>query len=519
MTALFSQAPVSFAFGPFVLIPGDHVLLEGGSAVRLGRRAIDLLAALVQRQGRVVSKRELLTCVWPGLVVEEGNLKVNMAALRRALGEDPDAPRYVATVVGRGYQFIAPVQVAHHPDGSGPKAGTGRAHAPLGAPRIFGREETVSSILRDLEQARLISIVGPGGAGKTTVALAVADRAAAAFRGGSRFVDLSLVEASSPVSQESQVSQAITRVIGMRAGPREPATPTMGQVRDRDVLLILDNCEHLIGEVASCVDRVLACTRKLKIIITSREPISVRGERVRRLHGLGLPASATGLKAAEALSYPAVQMFVDRAALHGDAFRIDDANAPMVAAICLRLDGLALAIERVAQRVGSLGIAGLLEHLDRRFHMFDGYHAGPERHRTLTAAVDGSYARLSMSEQATMRRMAAFSSPFSLDAACAVSEAADVLRSTVIEDIASLVSKSLLTAQARNGEMLYSQTHVTRAYAFERLLESGEMAEARRRVEAFGEADRCLQACGPRPGAAGEGVSGGGDDEEGRIGA
>jgi predicted ATPase len=219
----------------------------------------------------------------------------------------------------------------------------------------------------------------------------------------------------------------------------------------------------------------------VKLITTSREPMCIRGERVRRLHGLGLPPTLAGIKARDALAFPAVQLFADRAAEKAKWFRLDDANAPNVTAICHRLDGHALAIERVAQRVGALGIAGLLDHLDRRFHMFDGYHEGPERHRTLTANVNASYALLSPSEQAVMRRLSTFAGAFSLESACAIGGAEDVDRATVVEVIASLAAKSLLTAEARDGEMQYRQAHVTRAFAMEQLIEHGELEDARRR--------------------------------------
>ncbi len=449
----------------------------------MGGRAFDLLTVLVQRHGEVVSKRELLALVWPGLVVEESNLKVNMTAIRRVLGEDTGAPRYIATVVGRGYRFVAPVQ--HSACQSGPHVpAVPRSGCPTpGAKRIFGREEMIHAVLSDLEHGRLVSLVGPGGAGKTTVALEVSNRAASVLKKAALFVDLSMAE------EPSQVPEAIVNVIGQGDGVGARSRLPDGGLDDPHILLVLDNCEHLIGAVAQCVDQVLARTRNLKIILTSREPICIRGERVRRLHGLGLPPCADGLKAAEAMAYPALQMFVDRAAKHSFSFRLDDANAPAVAAICQRLDGLALAIERVAQRVGTLGVDGLLDHLDRRFHMLDGYHEGPERHRTLTAAVETSYVLLSPTEQATMRRVSAFAGLFSLDAACAISGAAGADRATVIEDIAGLVSKSLLTTESCDGEMLYRQTHVIRAFALDKLAGDGEQTEVRRRAIALGELD------------------------------
>ena len=476
MTALISEAESSFEFGPFLLIPEQQLLLEQGEAVRIGRRAFDLLTALVACQGQVVSKAELMSRVWPGLVVEEGNLKVNIAAIRRLLGEGAGPPRYIATVVGRGYRFVATVRHSgrknHACHCTLPKR---VGNLPVFSKRIFGREDAIASILDDLENTRLVSIVGPGGVGKTTVALAVADRAAAALRGGAWFVDLSTVE------EQSRVPQAMADVLRKTktAGARRTSLDEPGQ--DGEVLLVLDNCEHVIDAVATYADQILTSSRDVKLLATSREPMCIRGERVRRLHGLALPPKRSAIKAGDALAFPAVQLFAERAAEKSKSFRVDDANASTVTAICHRLDGLALAIERVAQRVGSLGVAGMLEHLDRRFHMFDGYHEGPERHRTLTAAVDASYALLSPSEQAIMRRLSTFSAPFSLEAACIIGGAEDIDRATVVEDIASLVAKSLLSAEAREGEMQYRQAHVTRAFAMEKLIAHGELEHARRK--------------------------------------
>lgn len=494
MSALAAKSSGSFSFGPFVLVPERQLLLQNGVRVRVGRRAFDILLALVQRPGEVVSKQELISQAWPNVFVEEGNLKVNIAALRQLLGEKPGPPRYIATVVGRGYKFVASVQFS----GVGCSAPM-RCSQPKRAnnllvqdKRIFGRAETVSSILRELESCRLISIIGPGGAGKTTVALAVADAAMELFDAGVWLVELA------SLADPSNVPISIAAAIGAKIdSPTMPDT-LFDYLRDRKMLLVLDNCEHIIDGIAYWADRILRHAKNVSLLITSREPLCVNGERVRRLSGLGLPPFSEQINVEDALAFPAVQLFVDRASNKCSSFRLDDGNAPIVAEICRRLDGLALAIDRVASRVNALDVGKLLDHLDRRFLMFDGYHTGPERHRTLTAALDWSYDRLPASEQTVMRRLSTFSGAFSLESACAVVGGHGVERAQIIEGVASLVAKSLLLGEVRDGEMEYRQTHVTQAFALEKLIESGELQSTRRRhaehvLDLTERATRCAQ--------------------------
>ena len=477
MTALTLELASSFAFGPFLLLPERHLLLENGEPVRIGRRSFDLLTALVRCCGQVVTKRELLSLAWPGLVVEECNLKVNIAAIRRRLGEGSGPPHYIATVFGRGYRFVATVRCLVHRDQALDPTPSGRAgNLPPCTKTIYGREDAINSIVKDLQNVRLVSIVGPGGVGKTTVGLAVADKAADAFKGGAWLVDLSML------TEPSQVPEAIANAIRSSAGTGDEGIRIDDQLRDHEMLLLLDNCEHVIGAVATCADQLLMSTRKLKLIATSREPMCIRGERVRRLRGLGLPPVLENISARDALAFPAVQLFADRAATKSTSFRLDDAMAPIVIAICRRLDGHALAIERVAQRIGALGLAGMLDHLNRRFQMLDGYHEGPERHRTLTATADASFTLLSPSEQAVMRRLSTFDGAFSLESACVIGGAQDIDRDTAVEAIGRLVAKSLLSADSRNDEMQYRQDHVTRAFALEKLIEHGELVQTQRQL-------------------------------------
>lgn len=476
----------AFVFGPFLLLPERQLLMRDDIPVRIGGRALDILTVLVERPGEVVGKRELMSRVWPDTIVEEGNLKVNMAALRRALEEGPDTAQYIATVVGRGYRFTAPVQYS----GSDPlplntEAALRNHNLPTATTRIIGRQDAIDATLRELQDARIVSIVGAGGIGKTTVALAVAEHIVGSTRDGVWLIDLS------PLKDPTLVPNAIATAIGLAAHSANMLAALSGFLRDREMLLVFDSCEHIIESAAASIDRILTEAPGVRILATSREPLRVKGERVRRLPGLGAPSETGELRAETALAFPAVQLFVDRAMNRLESFNFRDADAPLVGEICRKLDGLALAIELAATRIDAFGIAELLKQLDDRFRLLQGHRGGIERHRTLTATIDWSYDLLSENERTIMRRLAIFAGVFSLDSACIVAADARIDRALVIDGIASLVAKSLLTAEVRDLEVEYRMLDTTRTYALEKLAANNELGHARQR-----HAEYCLELVG-----------------------
>lgn len=480
-----SNVGKSYTFGPFRLVPERRLLLRNGAPVRIGGRAFDLLVVLVERSGEIVGKRELMALVWSTLFVEEGNLKVNMNALRRALGEAPDANPYVATVIGRGYRFVAAVTVDANADVGTVGAGSRASNLPTATTRIVGRQSVIDAIHHDLRDARIVSILGPGGIGKTTVALAIAEGEIARHRDGVWLVDLS------PLTDPGLVPNAIATAIGLAAHSANMLEALCHYLRDRNMLLVLDSCEHLVEAVGTCVDRIVAASSNTIVLVTSREPLRVRGERVRRLPGLATPANGIDLTAVDALSFPAIQLFVDRAIDRDEAFALSDADAPDAAEICRRLDGLALAIELAATNVEALGVAGLLHALENRFGLLEGRRGGPERHRTLLATIDWSYHLLSPAEQSLMRKLSVFAGSFNLNSACAIAMDTHLDRPAITADLARLVTKSLVAAEVHDSGIEYRQLDSTRAYALEKLAESGELDPVRRR-----HAEHCIDLLG-----------------------
>src|SRR6266446_7976189 len=384
------------SFGPFRLLAPQRLRLEGDQPVRLGGRAFDILTSLVERAGEVVGKDELMARAWPQTFVEDANLKIQVSALRRALGDGQGGHRYVVTVPGRGYNFVSPVSLEGlSPAPSPPPATpTGANNLPFAVTRMIGREEAVAALVSRLSRQRLVTIVGPGGIGKTTVALAVAERVTASYEHGVWLVDLA------PLGDPRLVPSTVATVLGLEMRTEDPHAALVAALRDRRMLVLLDKCEHVIDAVASLAAALLSGAPSVNILATSREPLGVAGEREYHLGPLGSPRASDGLTAAEAMAFPAVQLFVERVSAIVEDFALTDANAPAVVQICRRLDGLPLAIEFAAPGVSVLGVEGLAARLDDSLPLLGApRRAAMPRHRTMRAVVDWSYGLLTEDER------------------------------------------------------------------------------------------------------------------------
>ncbi len=406
----------AISFGPFRLLPAQRLLLEDDQPVRLGSRAFDILATLLERASEVVGKEELIARAWPKTFVEDANLKIQISALRRALGDGQDGNRYIATIPGRGYNFVAPVRFEKLARAA--TIASAAAHnLPLAMTRMIGREEVVATLVSRLSRERVLTIVGPGGIGKTTVALAVAERMISDYEHGVWLIDLS------PLGDPRLVPSAVATVLGLEVRTDNPLPGLIAALRDRRMLLLLDNCEHVIDAAASLAAAVLTGLPRVNILATGREPLGAAGERVHRLGPLSSPPTSSGLTAAEAAAFPAVQLFVERATAIVEDFALTDANAQPVVEICRRLDGLPLAIEFAAPRVEVLGVAALAASLDSLPLLGAQRRTAMLRHRTMRSVVDWSYGLLSEDEQRFFRALGIFAGAFTVNDAAVVLDA------------------------------------------------------------------------------------------------
>lgn len=474
----FAMHDEATRFGPFLLDPSRRMLLLDDQPVGLGSRSFALLAVLIQRAGEIVSKNELMRAVWPESVVEESNLRVHMAALRKALGVPADGGHYIVNIPLRGYSFVASVvrlrsgDAVSKPDDRTPQRRV--AQLPAALTRLFGRQEVVDELVRRLPAQRLITLVGPGGAGKTSVSLATGRSLAAHSDDGAWFVDLSALE------DPLLVPSAFATALGVPDVAARPLPAIVAFLAGKRVLLVVDNCERVVSAAAEICEALRAALPTVLILATSREPLLAAGEHVHRLAPLTLPPAHGILTRAQYLACPSVQLFIERATATVDAFDVDDASLPVIAGICRRLDGMPLAIELAAARVEAFGIRGLSATLDEHLLILSGgRRTAPARHQTIRATLNWSYQTLSEQEQRVLRRLSVFQAMFPLEAAQEMFDEEE--RGDVIRHVSELVLKSLLSVDFTGDVVQYRMLDATRAFAFEQLALADERESCVRR--------------------------------------
>src|SRR5271166_2050184 len=448
-----SEACAGIAFGRFLLLPHRRELLADGRPVKLGGRAFDVLMALIEARGAVVSKNALMARVWPDRIVEENNLQWQISALRAAFGADRNLIR---TVSGRGYQITAEIDTVYGSPEADPGTAIAAAH-------------------------RLVTLTGAGGIGKTRLALAAARRLLPQFNDGVWLAEFS------PIADPGLVPATVAAAIALDLGGGEVSAQRVARaLANRRLLLILDTCEHVVGAAAAIAEAVLRAGSTVRLIATSREPLRAEGEWVYPVPPLAIPAEDAA-DADDLLRYGGVRLFVERLRAAEPHFAPDRCSAAMIAAVCRRLDGIPLAIELAAARAAVLGVEDIATHLDDRFRILTGgRRTALPRHQTLRATLDWSYELLSEPERVILRRLAVFAGVFRLAAASAIIASGEIAPADIVDGIANLVAKSLVTVVAGSTVAGHRLLDTMRAYGLEKLAESGEREWlARRHAEHY----------------------------------
>jgi predicted ATPase/DNA-binding winged helix-turn-helix (wHTH) protein len=507
------QSPGCLEFGRFRVLLRRRQLLAGGAPIELGSRAFDVLMVLLEARGSLVTKDQLLDRVWPGIVVEENNIQVQISTLRKALGEDRNV---ILTVPLRGYRFTGevrardcdasaatdiitpdpdrpavtdlPVADDRAPDGRAVRGAAAAAAPPRAVTNLpepvselIGREAEIDEILRLATAHRLVTLTGPGGIGKTRLALAVARLLLPKFANGAWLAELASLSDPDVVPTTVAVAPGLHLPAGAVSAER-----IANALGSQHLLLVLDNCEHVINAAAGVAEALLRTNAGLHVIATSREPLGAEGEIIYRVPPLGVPAAGTE-DIDDVLNYGAARLFVARARAAQRHFRADRSVSAATTAICRHLDGIPLAIELAAARVATLGIEEVAARLDDRFRLLtSGRRTALPRHQTLRATLDWSYDLLSPCESLILRRLSIFAGSFTLEAASMVAAGADITGSSVVDCVVNLVTKSLVVADVDGPEPRYRLLETTRAYALEKLTDSGERDEiARRHAEYY----------------------------------
>ncbi|WP_179401059.1 winged helix-turn-helix domain-containing protein [Burkholderia guangdongensis] len=482
--------------GPLHVFLEQREIRSNGEPMRIGSRAFDVLELLIEANGQLVSKDDIMRRVWPTTVVEENNLQVHIAALRKALGADRDLIR---TVPGRGYRLVglrgeaasrppdarraaaSPAPAVHvesihrEPMHREPPSALATSLTMMPPPRdaagptaLVGREDAIADVLDGLERARVVTLVGPGGIGKTRIAAEVAARAESRYADGAVFVPLA------SVLDPRFALDALAGALGLaQLGGAQSLESIVAALAGRRLLLVLDNCEHLIDVAARIASAITSAHDRITVLATSREALRIPGERLHPVLPLDVPAEHDARDAV--LSASAVQLFVARVRAADPRFPLDARCIALVAAICRRVDGIPLAIELAAARAAVLGLEVLAEHLDDHFRLLTGgFRTALPRHQTLKATLDWSYRLLCDAERLLLRWLGVFLDGFSFDAAHQIVGSLGFSREELLDALGGLVAKSLVIRESAHGATRYRLLATTRAYALQQLEDNGE---------------------------------------------
>lgn len=457
------SAARTYKFGPFVLRQAARILEKAGRKVPIGDRAFDILSALIHRNNEVLSVAEIKDAVWNGVHVEDGVIRVHISALRKALGSD-----IIKNVAGRGYCFsgelVAQASKVPTPD----LFYRDKLRKPPNFPlRLIGRDAVVEQVIERLNSKRFVTVVGPGGVGKTTLSLVVSKNLKADFEDAICFVDLS------PLKDGALVTSTIALCLGLSVSTDDPSANLLKFVRDKKLLIVIDNCEHVLDDVAPILEQIFAAAPGVHILATSREALRIAGEHLLRVGPLENPPDDISITVDDTLRFSAMELFVERATAAGAVDPLTDNDAALIADICRKIDGLPLAIELAAARCDTYSLPDLHAALDDRVKLlWKGRRTAPTRHQTLEALIDWSFTLLQPAERSVLAAVSTFQGAFRLRAGQAVAGPLCESDGAFRESFQHLVASSLVSVDNTGSEPRYRLLDATRAYAFLKLDES-----------------------------------------------
>lgn len=434
-----------FQFDAFRLDAAERLLLRDGEPVPLEPKVFETLLVLIRHEGRLVGKEELMRAVWPDSFVEESNLTRNISVLRHVLSPNGGGPHYIETVPKFGYRFVGEVRTpAGEPATRAVVDEVPRHNLPDQLTSFIGRDHAISEIERLLASTRVVTLTGAGGCGKTRLAFQVAAASLPQFEDGAWVVEFA------PLADANLVTQSVATVLGVREGStRSLRDSVLEHLQRRHILLVLDNCEHVIGACAELTDALVRGAPHLRILATSREGLGVAGETVWQVPPLSLPDTSRALSPEALLEYEAARLFVERAAAVDPSLTVGLHHVAAIADICHRLDGLPLAIELAAARVNVLSVEQINIRLNDRFRLLTGgSRTSVARQRTLEGTVAWSYDLLSETERRVFSELSVFSGGWSLEAAEEVCSGDGIERGDVLDLLSHLVNKSLVVVDS-----------------------------------------------------------------------
>jgi predicted ATPase/DNA-binding winged helix-turn-helix (wHTH) protein len=474
-----NESAIHYRFGCFLLTVPQLTLTRDGETVKLGGRALNLLAALAEAGGSLVTRSSLLESVWPGQAIDESAIRVHLSAVRKALAEGGAGESAIVNEAGRGYRLALPV--VREPHGSIDEApivqtaATAATPLPVRLGSVWGRDGIVAALAEELGRRRFITIAGPGGIGKTTAALQIAALVCRDFGSTPCFVDLA------PVDDPANVEAVVAAALGLPPSGRDLLHRISASDAAMPTLLLFDNCEQVVDAAAGVVEDLLRGIPSLSVLATSREPLRAEGEWVHRLAALDFPAEGDELGRDAERPYPAVALFDERARAVNGAFRLSPETMPAVIEICRKLDGIPLAIEFAAARCDLMDPRLIAEGLDDRFGLLTrGRRTALPRHKTLRAVLDWSYMLLEPAAQRLLDRLSLFRAGFDADAAMATAVGAGLSPPAARDALADLVAKSLVGGVTSSRGVRFRLLDTTRHYGLERLDERGDGEDARR---------------------------------------